>query len=81
MNLAKRSEHVYIEEFKYRSEANTFVSSNCESSEAMRTCWIVKKLFRSDANMFIFKNLSIEAKRRKLTLTLLYLSRVNSDPL
>jgi hypothetical protein len=67
--ISKQSEHVYIEEFKYRSEANTFVSSNCESSEAKRTCWIVKKLFRSEANLFIFKNLNIEAKRRKLTLT------------
>jgi hypothetical protein len=25
--ISKRSEHVYIEEFKYRSEANMFVSS------------------------------------------------------
>jgi hypothetical protein len=42
--ISKRSEHDYIEEYKYRSEANTFVSSNCESSEAKRTCWIVKKI-------------------------------------
>ncbi len=41
---------------------------NCESSEAKRTCSIVKKLFRSEANMFIFKNLNIEAKRKKLSL-------------
>ena len=47
--ISKRSEHVYIEEFKYRSEVNTFVSS--------------KNSFRSEANMFIFKNLNIEAKR------------------
>ena len=46
--ISKRSEHVYIEEFKYPSEANTFVSS--------------KNLFRSEANMFILKNLNIEAK-------------------
>ena len=38
---------------------------NCESSEAKRTCWIVKKLFRSEANMFILKNLNIEAKRTR----------------
>jgi hypothetical protein len=37
-NISKRSVHVYIEEFKYRSEAN----------------------------MFICKNLNIEAKRSKL---------------
>jgi hypothetical protein len=42
---------------------------NCESSEAKRTCSIVKKLFRSEANMFILKNLNSEAKGRKLTLT------------
>jgi hypothetical protein len=46
--ISKRREHVYIEEFKYRSEANTLVSS--------------KNLFRSEANMFILKNLIIEAK-------------------
>ena len=52
--ISKRSEHVYIEEFKYRSQANTFVSS--------------KNLFRSEANMIICKNLNIEAKRSKLML-------------
>jgi hypothetical protein len=55
---------------------------NCESSEAQRTCSIVKKTiskrsehvyieefkYRSEANMFIFKNLNIKAKRRKLSL-------------
>ena len=35
--ISKRSEHVYIEEFKYRSEANTFVSSKIYF-EAKRTC-------------------------------------------
>jgi hypothetical protein len=37
--ILKRSEHVYIEEFKYRSEASTYVSS--------------KIYFQSEANMFI----------------------------
>ncbi len=50
--ISKRSEQVYIKEFKYRNEANTFDSS--------------KNLFRSEANMFILKNLNIEAKRSKL---------------
>jgi hypothetical protein len=36
---------------------------NCESSEAKRICSIVEKFFRSEANMFILKNLNIEAKR------------------
>ncbi len=31
---SKQSEHVYIEEFKYRSKANMFVSSNLFQSEA-----------------------------------------------
>ncbi len=31
--ISKRSEHVYIVEFKYRSEANTFVSSKFISSK------------------------------------------------
>ncbi len=35
--MSKRSDHVYIEEFKYRSEANTFVSSKIYF-EAKRTC-------------------------------------------
>ena len=52
--ISKRSEHVYIKEFKYRSEANIFVSS--------------KIYFESGANMFILKILNIEAKRSKLIL-------------
>ena len=39
--ISKRSEHVYIEEFKYRSEANTFVSSKIYF-EAKRTCLVVR---------------------------------------
>jgi hypothetical protein len=40
-NISKRSEHVSIEEFKYRSEANTFISSKI-NFEAKRTCLYVK---------------------------------------
>jgi hypothetical protein len=39
--ISKRSEHVYIEEFKYRSEANMFVSSKIYF-EAKRTCLHVR---------------------------------------
>ena len=39
--ILKQSEHVYIEEFKYRSEANTFVSSKIYF-EAKRTCLYVR---------------------------------------
>jgi hypothetical protein len=39
--ISKRSEYVYIEEFKYRSEAYTFVSSKI-FSEAKRTCLYVR---------------------------------------
>ena len=39
--ISKRSEHVYLEEFKYRSEANTFVSSKIYF-EAKRTCLYVR---------------------------------------
>jgi hypothetical protein len=35
--ISKRSEHVYIEEFKYRSEANMFVCSKIYFV-AKRTC-------------------------------------------
>ncbi len=55
--ISKRSEHVYIREFKYRSEANMFILKNlntkakqsklmlnCESSEAKRTYSIVEKI-------------------------------------
>jgi hypothetical protein len=35
--ISKRSEHVYIEEFKYQSEANTFISSKIYF-EVKRTC-------------------------------------------
>ncbi len=35
--ISKRSEHVYTEEFKYRSEASMFVSSKI-SFEVKRTC-------------------------------------------
>ncbi len=47
--ISKRSEDVYIKEFKYGSERNTFNSS--------------KNLFRSKGNIFIIKNLNIEAKQ------------------
>jgi hypothetical protein len=49
--ISKRSEHVYIEEFKYRSEANTFVSSKIYF-EAKRTCLYVRILIlkRSEAS-------------------------------
>ncbi len=40
-NISKQSDHVYIEEFKYRSEANTFFSSKIYF-EAKRTCLYVK---------------------------------------
>ncbi len=53
--ILKRSKHVYIEEFKYQSKVNTFVN--------------FENLFQSEANMFIFNNLNIEAKRSKLSLT------------
>jgi hypothetical protein len=53
--ILNQSEHVYIEEFKYRSKANMFVSS--------------KIYFEEKQKRFICKNLNIEAKRRKLTLT------------
>ena len=39
--ILKRSEHVYIEEFKYRSEANRFVTSKIYF-EAKRTCLYVR---------------------------------------
>jgi hypothetical protein len=39
--ISKRSEHVYLEEFNYRSEANTFVSSKIYF-EAKRTCLYVR---------------------------------------
>jgi hypothetical protein len=39
--ISKRREHVYIEEFKYRSEANMFVSSKIYF-EAKRICLYVR---------------------------------------
>jgi hypothetical protein len=39
--ISKRREHVYIKEFKYRSEANMFVSSKIYF-EAKRTCLYVR---------------------------------------
>ena len=88
--ISKRSEHVYIKEFKNRSEANTFDSVkiyfeakrrkfilNCESSEAKRTCLIVKKFiskrrehvyieefkYRREANRFVSSKIYFEAER------------------
>jgi hypothetical protein len=40
-NILKQSEHVYLEEFKYRSKANTFISSKIYF-EAKRTCLNVR---------------------------------------
>ena len=53
--ISKRSEHVYNEQI-----------IKSKRSEHVRQ---FENLFRSEANMLIFKNLNIEAKRRKLTLT------------
>ena len=39
--ISKRSERVFIEEFKYRGEANTFVSSKIYF-EAKQTCLYVR---------------------------------------
>jgi hypothetical protein len=39
--ISKRSKNVFIEEFKYRSEANTFVSSKIYF-EAKRICLYVR---------------------------------------
>jgi hypothetical protein len=39
--ISKWSEHVYIEEFKYWSEANTFISSKIYF-EAKQTCLYVR---------------------------------------
>ncbi len=107
--ISKRSEHFRQLKNLFRSEANMFILKNliieakqsnlilnCESSEAKRTCSIVKHLIsklsehvyikksqiskqsehvrqfenlsRSEANMFILKNLMIEAKPSKLIL-------------
>ncbi len=40
-NISKRSEHVYIEEFKYRSEANRFDSN-----------FVLKKTKKSELSFF-----------------------------
>ncbi len=52
--ISKRSEHVYIEEFKYRSEAHMFVSS--------------KIYFVAKQTCLYFKNLNIEAKKININL-------------
>jgi hypothetical protein len=49
--ISKRSEHVYIKEFKKRSEANTFDSSKIDF-EAKRTCLFLMNL-KIEANRTI----------------------------
>jgi hypothetical protein len=50
-----------------RSEAiESFDNDVFFNIESKRTYLIVENLFRSEANMFILKNLNIEAKRSKL---------------
>ncbi len=46
--ISKRSEHVYIEEFKYWGEANMFVSSKIYFV-AKRTCLYLRIKYRSEA--------------------------------
>ena len=46
--ISKRSEPVYIEEFEYRSEENTFVSSKIYF-EAKRNVYIKEIKYRSKA--------------------------------
>ncbi len=55
---------------------------NCESSEAKRTCWIVKKhvyieelKYRSEANMFVSSKIYFVAKRTCLYLTLIRMTK------
>jgi hypothetical protein len=94
-SISKRSELVRKFENLFRSEANMFILKNlnieakrsklmlnCESSEAKRTCWIVKQIilkrsehvyieefkYRSEANMFVSSKIFFVAKRTCLYL-------------
>ncbi len=85
--ISKRSEHVYIREFKYRSEANMFLLKNlnikakrsklmlnCESSEAKRTYSLVEKIILKRSEHVYIKNLNIKAKRTSL-IVILYIKK------
>ena len=54
----------YIKEFKFEAKRSKLML-NCESSKAKQTCSIVEKKIQSGANMFILKNLNIEAKQTR----------------
>jgi hypothetical protein len=61
--ISKRSEHVYIKEFKNRSKANTFDSSKIYF-EVKRTCLFLFELKnQSEANNFDSLKIYFEAKR------------------
>jgi hypothetical protein len=74
--ISKRSEHLYIQNLNFEAKRSKFIL-NCESSEAKRTCLIVKKFiskrsdnvyikefkYRSEANRFVSSKIYFEAER------------------
>jgi hypothetical protein len=65
--ISNQSEHVYIEEFKYRSEANMFILKNL-NIEAKRTCSLVRKFISKRSELVFIKEFKYrsEAKQVKM---------------
>ncbi len=71
--ISKQSECVYIEEFKYQSEVNTFISLKIYF-EAKRTCLYLRFKYRSEAKKFNINpnslwwvHMGISFKERQIT--------------
>ncbi len=67
--ISKRSEHVYIKEFKHRSEANTFDSLK-NYFEAKRTRSIVWKLISKRSELVNIKEFKYRSEAKQFNIKL-----------
>jgi hypothetical protein len=67
--ISKRSEHVYIKEFKHRSEANTFDSLKSDF-KAKRTRSIVRKLISKRSELVYIKEFNYRSEAKQFNIKL-----------
>ncbi len=67
--ISKQSEHVYIKEFKHRSEANTFDSLN-SYFKAKRTRLIVRKLILKQSELVYIKEFNYQSETKQFNIKL-----------
>jgi hypothetical protein len=61
------NEHVYIKEFKHRSEANTFDSLK-SYFKAKRTCSIIRKLISKGSELVYIKEFNYQSEAKQFNI-------------